>query len=154
MPDPAYASRKPHQHVDGTWIFKSREDERNEGAVARVIEHAFDCAIHSYGSLSPVDYWAEKDGRIHGYFEIKCRSHESSRYKSVFLNVRKWCNLVNFSHTGYPSYFVVEFTDGVFCIDVNHIDPRNAVLGGTRARDGRNGYEPMINVPIADMTRL
>lgn len=152
MADPAYANRRPHQHSDGTLIFKTKEDERKENAVARILERAFDCTIHSYGSLSPVDYWAEKDGRIHGYFEIKCRSHESSRFPSVFLNVRKWCNLVNFSHTGYPSYFVVEFTDGVFCIGVHEIDPRDVVIGGTRSRG--NGYEPMINVPIAHMTRL
>lgn len=154
MADPAYANRRQHRHSDGTLVFKTREDERKENAVAKILERAFDCTIHSYGSLAPVDYWAEKDGRIHGYFEIKCRSHESTRYPSVFLNVRKWCNLVNFSHTGYPSHFVVEFTDGVFCIDVHNIDPRDVVLGGTRARDGRNGYEPMINVPIAHMSRL
>lgn len=152
---PSYRDRKSIRHLDGTTIFKNGEDERNEREVAKLIESAWKCNLHSWGTLTPVDWWAERDGRIVGYLELKARCHESNKYPTVFLNLRKWLSLLLLQQTGHPSFFVVRFLDGVYWISINQVDPLKVKIGGCkRIVESRNDVEPMIEIPISSMKKL
>jgi hypothetical protein len=70
-PPVSYYDRQTATHVDGTPIFKSREDEQSERTVAEQLESAWRCQCRSFGRLSPVDWFFVQDGRLVGIGELK-----------------------------------------------------------------------------------
>lgn len=145
-----YYDREVTAHIDGTPIFKTDDDERNESDVAAVLSEAWGCAIRSFGRLAPVDWYAERDGRVVGLLELKSRTHLSTQYATVFLNVRKWLALMLAAcGMGVPSIFVVRFVDGVWWVPVAEIDARGVAVGGcVRVVKSRSDVEPVIEVPV------
>jgi hypothetical protein len=152
----SYYDRQIATHVDGTPIFKAREDEQSERTVAEQLESAWRCQCRSFGRLSPVDWFFVQDGRLVGIGELKTRSHASSKYATVFLNVRKWLALSLAAHgLGVPAVFVVRFTDQIKWISLADIDARLCMIGGcSRTVKSRNDIEPIIEVPIDQMRAL
>lgn len=150
-----YYDRTSATHVDGSPIFKTEADEINEDKVADVIERAWRCRLVRYGALSIVDWFAERDGRIAGYLELKSRTHPTSKYPTVYLSQKKWLALHLLQLSGQPSIFVVKFTDDIRWIRVNEIDPRKVIIGGlNRVVKSRGDIEPVIEVPVSHMTPL
>src|SRR5262245_31248589 len=80
-------------HLDGTSVFQSGEDVRQQREVAQEIEQAWGCTVHSYPALSPIDWFAERDGRMVGQLELRRRSCPAAQYADVFLPVAKWLAL-------------------------------------------------------------
>lgn len=151
-----YYQRGGATHVDGTEIFQTEEDRSAEAAVAKVLEAAWRCRIASFGLLSPVDWYAERDGRLVGVLELKSRSHEAGKFETVWLNVRKWLAL-QLASVGLncPAIFVVQFLDGIWWVPLREIEagqPR--VLGCTRIVKSVNDQEPVIDVPVAIMREV
>ena len=124
--------------------------------MAKIIEENTGTELISLGDLSPIDWVANKFGRVVGYIELKTRHHTSDKYPTVFLNVRKWLALMLTEiGTGTPSLFVVRFTDKLMKINVSDIDARNMRMGGCKKRvKSENDIEPVIEVPIEDMKVL
>ena len=106
-----------------TPAFATKQDLSNQSEVARLIEARWDCKVHSFGHWSPIDWWIERNGEVAALAELKSRSHESTKFDSVFLNVRKWIAL-QMGSVGLkaPSLYVVKFTDTVKWIDVCEVD--------------------------------
>ena len=50
-----------------------------------------------------VDFFALRDGMLVGVLELKSRSHTSTTYSTVFLNVRKWGSLMLYHLGGCPA---------------------------------------------------
>lgn len=152
----SYYNRVATTFVDGSPVFKSEEDERNEGTVAGDIERAWGCDARSFGKLAPIDWWFSRHGRVVGIGELKSRTHPHSQYPTVFLNVRKWLALVLASSgMGVPAIFVVRFSDDTRWIPVRDIDASNVSVGGlTHTVKSRNDIEPVIGVPVAVMRTL
>ena len=111
-----YYDRENIVHIDGTRIFQNKEDSSNENDVASAVETLWKCSVRRFGALSPIDWFAERDGRVVGLLELKSRPHQRLKFPTVFLNVRKWLSLVVGS-VGLccPAIFVVKFNDGIFC---------------------------------------
>jgi hypothetical protein len=151
-----YYARQAATHLDGSPIFKTADDERNERDVAAVVEAVWRCELHSFGRLSPVDWYATRAGRLVGVLELKSRTHPHDRYGTVFLNVRKWLALVlAATGLGCPAVFAVKFTDHTRWIDVADVDIRNARIGGCRTVvKARSDVEPVIEVPVSAMRPL
>lgn len=152
----SYYDRTETTFVDGTAIFKSAEDEAHELAVAKVIEGAWRCEVHSFGKLAIVDWFFVRDGRMVGLGELKTRFHASTQFETVFLNFRKWVALTMASNgTGVPAVFVVQFSDGVRWIDTAKVDASRIRIGGcTHVVKSRNDVEPVIEVPVSQMKTL
>ena len=91
-----------------------------------------------------------------GCGELKTRSHSSSQYRTVFLNVRKWLALLMAENgLGVPSVFVVRFTDCVKWIKIADIDGTKIRIGGCKQIvKSRNDIEPVIEVPVRSMLPL
>lgn len=151
-----YYGRSGAVHLDGTPIFKTAEDERNEQSTARLIEDQFHCSLRPFGCLSPIDWFAERDGRLVGVLELKARTHASDKYPTVFLNVRKWLALLLAANgLSVPALFVVRFTDCVRYILVSDIDASKVRIGGTKCVvKSRSDIEPVIEVPVGDMREI
>ena len=150
-----FYQRKGSTHVDGTRVFKEREDTQRETEVARMLERAWGCTLHPYAGLSVIDWWVEKQGRVSAFAELKCRSHDSTRHPTVFLNHRKWVALSLSQLSRVPALFIVRFTDQIRWIRLNDIDPSKLIIGGlSRKHHSDNDIEPVIEVPVDRMTLL
>ena len=88
-----------------------------------------------------------------GVLELKSRSHASTTYSTVFLNVRKWGSLMLYHlGLGCPALFVVRFTDEYRWINVLEIDASHMKMGGTKHLvKSHTDIEPVILVPVSLM---
>ncbi len=152
----AYYDRQRVEHADGTSVFQTDEDRRSERDVAVVLAGAWNCAIKPFGSLCQVDWYAERHGRMVGLLELKTRPHPSSKYPTVFLNVRKWIALSMASlGLGCPALFVVKLLDGVFWVPLSSIDATHSRIAGCMSIvKSHNDIEPIIEVKVAVLKRL
>ncbi|GJF06718.1 hypothetical protein [Pseudonocardia sp. D17] len=151
-----YYARTSATHLDGTPMFATAEDTRNEDQVAALVERAWRCRLHRFGTLAAVDWFATRDGRPVGVLELKSRTHPSGQYPTVFLNVRKWLALhLAAAGMGVPALFVVRFTDAIRWITLADVAAGAVRIGGTRRPvKSRSDVEPVIDVPVASMTVL
>lgn len=151
-----YYDRSAATHLDGTAIFRNADDQRAERDVAEELQRVWKCEIGSFGVLAMIDWYAQRAGRLVAVLELKSRSHESSRYPTVFLNVRKWIALVMASvGLRVPAIYVVRFTDGTRYIPLSVVDAAAVRMGGTnRIVKSETDREPVIEVPISEMKML
>jgi hypothetical protein len=148
-------SARDATYLNGARIFKTADDDRRENDVAGELARAWGCTLRSFSWLSPVDWWAERDGRIVGLLELKCRTCSSSTYPTVFLSLRKWLALTLASLAlDVPGLFVVRFTDGVWWVPVARVDARAIRVAGRAVVRQPADVEPLIDVPVASMARL
>jgi hypothetical protein len=118
-----YYHRSPARNSNGAPIFTNAEDRAHELETRHLLENLWNCEIKPFGLLSPVDFFALRDGMLVGVLELKSRSHASTTYSTVFLNVRKWGSLMLYHlGLGCPALFVVRFTDEYRWINVLEID--------------------------------
>jgi hypothetical protein len=152
-----YYDRTIATHLDGSPIFQNADDRRIEQEVANECAGAWDCTITSFGALSPVDWWAARDGRVIGVLELKARTHPITKYPTVFLSVRKWLSL-QMASAGLlvPAILVVRFTDvGTRWVPLAEVDASKVRIGGgVRANKGRHDIEPLIDVPCSLLREL
>jgi hypothetical protein len=143
------------RNPDGS--FSTPEDARNEDQVAHEIERAWGMKLHRYSQFSPIDWWAERRGRVVAFIELKSRPHASTRFPTQFLNVRKWLALsLCQMGSGVESLFLVRFSDCILWIPALAVNPAwRLIIGGcSRIVKADNDIEPVIEVPIADMNPL
>lgn len=135
--------------------FESDRDRDHEREVAATLQAAWGCVLHSFGGFSAVDWYAVKDGRLVGVLELKCRTHASTAYPTVYLSLRKWLSLTLAAvATGTPAYFVARFTDGIYWVRVSEVDARRVRITGHAHPRARMDVEPLIDVPVRAMTAV
>lgn len=151
-----YYDRRPTT-IDGQSAFANAHDKANEEDVRAAIESAWGVEIRRYGGhFDAIDFYALRGQKIAAHLELKSRTHESTKYPTVFLNVRKWMALtMTWLNMGVPSLFIVRFTNEIRWIDVKNVDARNIRLGGcSRVVKAKSDIEPVIEVPIGQMNTL
>jgi hypothetical protein len=132
-------------------VFCTDEDKANEDAAAAAMGAAWGCVLKSFGAFCPIDFYAERDGRIVGIVEFKRRAMLSTEHASVFLSFRKWIALsMGSMGLGCPAIFAVQFNDGMKYINVADAHGAPVSMGGVAAANvvTRNHIEPMLNIPI------
>ena len=137
--------------------FATMEDHDNEVVGRLRIEAAWKCKLHKYAARNPVDWWVEQHDRRVGFVELKTRTHESTRFETVFLNVRKYNALMSYAMHTYEcwSRFVVAFADCTLWIDVAMCSELRPVVGGCKTLvKSPNDIEPVLNVPVKWMAKL
>lgn len=139
---------------DGT--YRTAEDEAHEREVADAFAARWKCQVHSLGGWSPIDLYAIRAKAIVAWIEAKARSHTSTHYDTVLLNLRKWDALQRWqAGTSIPALYAVRFTDQIRWIKVNQIDASKVEMGGCRALvKSRTDREPVIHIPVAEMVYL
>lgn len=151
-----YYERENILHLDGTHIFQTSQDRKNEQEVAAILEQAWSCQLRLFGSLSPIDWFAVRHERMVGLLDLKSRNHSASHFPTVFLNVRKWLALLLAENgLGVPAIFVVKFLDTVLWIPLRDIDTTRLRIGGCSRRvKSDNDIEPVIEVDVTVMRPL
>lgn len=142
-------------YIDGSRMLKTPEDQENENKVAAAIEAAWQVELRAFGFMSPIDWYAIRQGRLIGVVELKSRSHGQADYSTVFLSVRKWLTLLLAAEgLGVPALYVIRFTDGIRWVRIADVDPRRLRIGGRAERRGHSETEPLIEVPVNSMKTL
>jgi hypothetical protein len=151
-----YYDRQADPLPDGTFGFTSAMDRQHEREVSELISRVWKCELRPFGPLCAVDWYAIRDGRLAAILELKSRSHDSGKYPTVFLNVRKWFALYMGSiGLNVPAFFVVRFQDGVRWISLAEIDARQHQMGGCRKIvKSHTDIEPIIHIPVEMMKPL
>jgi hypothetical protein len=140
--------------LDGTNVFATEEDTRNEREVAAALSKAWACEIHSWGALAACDWYATRYGRMVGVLELKSKAYPSTKYPGVYLNVRKWLALWIASGLGNTrGIFVVRFTDGIFD-SVGNRTGEPLIGGCRRIVKSPNDIEPLIEIMINKLKPL
>jgi hypothetical protein len=151
-----YYDRSGSAHDDGTRVFQTQEDRTEQSEVARVLSDAWDCKIHSFGELAPIDWYAVRHGRLIGLCELKRRHHDVEKYETVFLNLRKWLALICAeSGVGVRSVFVVKWNNATRWILASEIDASMIRIGGcSKIVKSVNDIEPCVLIPVDCMKDL
>jgi hypothetical protein len=133
--------------------FQTAADDLAERQTATLLAAAWKCDIHLFGPFNPIDGYAARNGRMMGLVEIKCRSHTSTAYHTVYLSMRKHFSM-SLASTLYcvPSYFVVRFADNkIGWLTLDDVDPRYMIIAGHADPRAPNDREPVIEVPLVMM---
>lgn len=154
--DSPHINRPRLVHIDGTPIFRDRVDAASEKRLSRIVADAFRCEIHEFGALSPLDWFATRDGRLIGVLELKTRPAASSEVANQLISVRKWLSLTLASvGMGVPAVFAVEFTDGVRWSAISDLPNLKAHVGGRNDRPNSPGArEPVFYIPLGCLKPL
>ena len=131
-------------------------DVDNENAAATRLEAAWAVKLHRYPRLHSIDWYAERADELVGYVEIKSRTVTADQYPTVFLSLRKYLALTTLEQaTGIPGTFVAGFACGSLrWIRTRDVDARHVTIAGRTDRGRPEDREPMILVPIPDMTAV
>lgn len=151
-----YDDRTPTMYIDGTEIWVTPEDEQHEREIADKIEPVWKCEFRRFAKLAPIDWYCLRTGRIVGLAEMKDRDHDTQKYETVYLSVRKWLALqLASSGMGIPGMFIVQFTDEIRWINIGDVNAKRFAMGGTkRIQNSRGNIEPIIHVPLEKMKKL
>lgn len=128
-------------------------DLANQRAVAKVLERAWNLRLAEFPEFHPVDYYAERSGRLVALVEIKCRARPFADYPVVWCDLHKFWRMTDAArgiHT--RALFVVRcHTDIVFC-DLAAIDGSTVIVDGRDDRDDPNDHDPIICIPKRHFT--
>lgn len=92
--------------------------------------------------------------------EVKCRKHSHDTYATLILSLRKWRDGIYLAHLMHAeTLFVIAagFIDGIWTRSISHgsLPDYEIVMGGrTRHTRDAGDIEPVVHIPIADMTRI
>lgn len=137
--------------------FVTAEDEKREREVATIIEQEWDCKLRKFGKLDPIDFWAERDGYVVAFFEIKCRNISSTLYETVFVTLRKFLDLLRaqeWSDGQAKAFVVVRWTDRIGWLHVNDIQPGSLTVLRRSDFRAENDVEPAFEVPVSAFKTL
>lgn len=152
-----YTDRAISLNSDGTPLSALERDKDREEKTRIEVEAAWSCQLHSFGPLCPIDWWAEKDGRMVGVLELKSRNHEIDKYPTVILNVRKWIALSMASlGLAVPAIAAFRFMDdSVRWIKLTKVDAsRHRIMTSGQRWQTENDREPVIDIPLDDLRAL
>jgi hypothetical protein len=132
-------------------VYEGAHDRHAQTAIAADLGRAWSCVIRPFAALCPVDYWAEKHGRMYAVVEIKTRTHAFGYYPDSYLPARKYLALevASLAH-GCPAIYAVRFTDGIYWAPLIDVDGSHLTIVRQRAgRGDARDVEPCVLVPCA-----
>lgn len=132
-------------------LYETAADVARETAMAARIETAFNVTLRKMPGPYPIDWYAERNGRVVAWVELKTSTAPSTEYGTALISLRKLEALLGHSARNVPGVFVVGFPDGVWFVDARQIDPRAAVVLSRHVHRKPEDTEPVVKVPIADM---
>ena len=151
-----YEQRMARRVGNGMTSFRSDDDIAAELEVGKFLEKKWGCKLHAFALYSPIDFWAEKDGKVMRWVELKTSQKMVEEHTHVFLNMRKWGALMGWVNgTEIPAIVVYSFDNALGTIFAHDIDARseNVIIGGHRkVVKSMADIEPMIKIPIDKLT--
>jgi len=96
------------------------------------------------------------EGTLWAVAEYKNRADISTdTYKTIILSVSKYCAGMNWvRHLGCKFLLIVEFSNGLYAVDVPMLPKASVMWGGRNDRDDWQDEEPVIHIPVASFKRM
>ena len=116
-------------------LMYENEDDRNAEELARAkLEQAWWCELTKLPMRYHCDWAATRDGIVVGLVEYKRRKFEKDRYDTTILFAEKVRNTsILAGACNCFGYYVVEFDDGMFYLEM-HEPPSKIAIGGRKDR--------------------
>lgn len=131
-------------------IFETEADLDNEQAVAAVLEKAWNAEFKKLDRRYHVDFMICREGNGVAWAEVKCRTHASTDWPTIILELDKCMKLSQLAHeTGLPSILIVKWTDRIGWINMHR--PFPVRYTGKNDRYGMDG-SPCTILAISDFT--
>tara|TARA_R110000796_G_scaffold197524_1_gene313856 strand:+ start:1095 stop:1523 length:429 start_codon:yes stop_codon:yes gene_type:complete len=135
--------------------WESSGDRRNESDVARALESRWDCRLHKLPKQYRMDYFATRGGVGLAFIEVKCRTHSSTRYKTLMLSLAKYMAAKTMGQaTGLPVFLVSRYTDATKFVSLMQDDFPMSMGGRTATSRDERDLEPIIQIPTERMSDL
>lgn len=122
-----------------------------------MLESRWRCKLRKFGKLDPIDWWAERDGKVVAFVELKCRKIPSTKYSTVFVTLRKWLDLLRaheWTIDGVPALIVVRWTDRIGYYEITDLPPGRLSVLRRREHRVEQDTEPAWELPISAFTWL
>jgi hypothetical protein len=131
--------------------YETKTDNENEIRLAFEIERIFSLEAkklpRKYKQFDRALVRNDKD--MVAFAELKCRKNSHDHYETYMISLDKWMYGIQLTQaTGLRSIIFIQFTDGVYAIDVENVDGIYTEWGGrTVKRRDWEDEEPMIHIP-------
>ena len=76
-----------------------------------------------------IDFLLTRNGKGIAFAEVKCRTHTFSSFKTQMLSFIKYGEMLKVNKW-LPCYFICQYSDGIYYINVNDIPLDNITKGG------------------------
>lgn len=129
-------------------------DLDREARIGARISAAWHVTLCKMPGPYPIDWYAERQGRVIAWVELKTATYPSDRYGTAVISLRKLEELLGHSAWGRAGLFVVAFTDGAWYIEAREIDKSHAEVLARRHNRRPEDTEPVVKVPLTDMRCL
>jgi hypothetical protein len=132
-------------------LYEVAADRDRESRLARALAIAWSVRAVKLPHLAPLDWYFRRNHQLVAWAEIKARpNRDRGTFPTVFLNYAKVHPLF-FAGTafGCPAFFIAEFHDGAFGVDVRSLVGLPCHVRGRLDRGDAQDVEPCIEIPIA-----
>lgn len=132
-------------------IYETPADRARQNETAEIVGAQWCCKIRRFPDLCAVDWYSERDGKLTGLAELKCRDEPYGAYPSVWLGLDKFLALaIGVLHVRVPACIVYRFVNGIYWAPLKLIDASKISLGGAKGE----AIEPCIDIPLGVLRPL
>lgn len=139
-------------------LYETKEDLANEKTAFVDIKKHFKVTGNKLPKQYRLDFILYNKGSVWAVVEYKCRRGiKTDTYPDIILSCAKFMEGKRWVRDfRCKFYFVVEFSDGLYCVELTYLDTGYAVVtrGGRTDRDDWQDIEPVIRIPIDNFKRL
>lgn len=136
-------------------VYQQAEDKAREREIAQRVADAWHCEAVEFPALSPIDWYMKRENKLVGLIEIKTHRNRIAEYRTVLLDVLKTMHLMYAALAfNVKAVFVVQFTDGLYYVDVARLCGLPTAVRGRTDRGDRFDVHPCIEIPRDRFTEI
>jgi len=138
--------------------YESEADLVNEARAQVYIERHFKVVAYKMPVQYRIDFalFLPEKKTLWAVAEYKCRADVATTdYKTIILSVSKYFAGMNWvRNLGCKFMFIVEFSDGLYAVDVPMFHRDHVMWGGRTDRDDWQDEEPVVHIQATDFKRM
>ena len=137
-------------------LYETSKDLERESAFFADISSKWRCTGKKLNMRCFADYTLERDSKIVGWCEIKCRNIRSSDYDTSNIGLIKLMGLRDLArHTALPVFLCIRWNDMDGYIDIGStIRDLEFVMWGRKDRNDASDMQPYVQIPIKEFIQL
>lgn len=132
-------------------LLVTKGDLDREAELRKWIAWRFNCEVVPFGLWNPIDCFGRRGERVIAFFEHKCRSFPHDRFRTTYIDVRKWLDLRQMAFGGRrPPLFIVRWTDVTGICNLDRLRyPLKMHNGGGRRAAYDASDEIQFEIPVS-----
>lgn len=121
----------------------SDEHLRSEQVIEGVIEMVWSCRLVRFPQFHPIDWYAERGGRMIAAVELKTRHEAFDPFGVGYIDHGKWIWMLQ-AALATPAVYVVQFDDGIRAVDVRQLGSVSVRVAGRKDRGRAADIKPVV----------